>query len=163
MRRPWKRGIIVAVTVFAVGAIILIWLQGQTKRNAFQSLSRFASMLASTHNSELLDMVFIPVAIQDRTPAEQREFLDKALHDEISPNGVLALKHHAAFGSLEEIFPDKVAVWCKQANVNPDDCVAFKMERAGICAEVVLVREGNAYRVLRCNNVKQMAENGRNI
>jgi len=33
------------------------------------------------------------------------------------------------------------------------------MEHAGIRAEVVLVREGNVYRVLRCNNVKQMAEN----
>ena len=38
-----------------------------------------------------------------------------------------------------------------------EDCVAFKMERAGIRAEVVLLREGETYRVVRCNNVKQMA------
>jgi hypothetical protein len=103
-------------------------------------------------------MVFIPVAIQDRTPAEQQEFLDKALKDEISPAGVLALKRHAEFGDLKSLFPNEAAAWCRRAGVNADDCVAFKMERAGIRAEVVLVREGQTYRVVRCNNVKQMAE-----
>jgi len=163
MRRLWKRGIIVAATVLAVGAIIIIWQQRQptaeSRRNALQSLSRFASTLESMHNSELLDMVFIPVAIQDRTPAEQQEFLDKALKDEISPAGVLALKRHAEFGDLKSVFPKEAAAWCRQAGVNADDCVAFKMEHDGIRAEVVLLREGETYRVVRCNNVKQMAMN----
>ena len=47
--------------------------------------------------------------------------------------------------------------WCQQSGIDMDNCVAFKMERAGIRAEVVLVREGETYRVVRCNNVKQMA------
>ena len=36
-------------------------------------------------------------------------------------------------------------------------CVAFRLEQDNIRAEVILVREGNTHRVVRCNNVKQMA------
>ena len=121
------------------------------------SISRLASHLANPQGSELLDTVVMPVAIRSRTPAEQQEFITKALADEISPNGVLALKHHAEFGPAKSVFPDECAVWCQQAGVSPDDCVAFKMERAGIRAEVLLVRDGQTYRVVRCKDVKQMA------
>ena len=31
------------------------------------------------------------------------------------------------------------------------------MERAGIRAEVVMLREGQTFHIIRCNNVKQMA------
>ena len=99
----------------------------------------------------------MPVAIRSQTPAEQQEFIAKALQNEISPAGVLAMKHHAEFGLAKSVFPVESAAWCQQAGVNADDCVAFKMERAGIRAEVLLVREGQSYRVVRCNNVKQMA------
>jgi len=104
-----------------------------------------------------LDKIVLPQAIKGQTVAEQTDFLVKALHDEISPEGILALKHHAEFGSLKTIFPNEAADWCSQAGVNADDCVAFKMERAGIQAEIVLVHEGQNYRVVRCKDVKQMA------
>jgi len=159
--KRWKNLVVgIVSTVLAVSVGFLLWQHSQPRQAALESLSKLASTLADSHNSDLLDSILMPVAVRSQTPAEQQEFLVKALHDEISPDGVLALKRHAAFGSLKEIFPDKASAWCKQANVNPDNCVAFKMERAGIRAEVVLVREGNAYRVLRCNNVRQMAENG---
>lgn len=158
MKSSWKIST-VALLVIVGGLSCFFWKQGEPRRNSIKTLNDFSHALNSEDSAALLESVVLPRAFQGETISEQSEFLVKALHDEISPSGVLALKHHAAFGSLEKIFPDKAAAWCKQANVNPDDCVAFKMERAGICAEVVLVREGNAYRVLRCNNVKQMAEN----
>ena len=99
----------------------------------------------------------MPAAIRSQTPAEQQEFLTKALADEISPEGVLAMKHHAKFGLARLIFPDEYVNWCQQAGADPDNCVAFKVERAGVRAEIVLVQEGQNYRVVRCNNVKQMA------
>lgn len=155
--KTWWKISTVALLVTVGGLSCLFWKQGEPRRNSIKTLNVFSHALASGDSAALLDDVVLPRAFQGETTSEQSAFLVKALHDEISPDGVLALKHHAAFGSLEKIFPDEAAAWCKLINVNPDDCVAFKMERYGIRAEVVLVREGEAYRVVRCNNVKQMA------
>lgn len=146
---------IAAVLVVTSG--ILYWQHGQPRRTASQTLFKLASALMNPNGSDLLDIVVMPAAVRSQTPAEQQEFVAKALRDEISPEGVLALKHHAEFGSAKSIFPAEYANWCQQAGVNADDCVAFKMERAGIRAEIVLVHEGQNYRVVRCKDVKQMA------
>jgi len=158
MRLPRRRVVVFAATAFAVGASILFWQHGQPRRVALHEVSKLADNLANQHGSELLETIVMPAAIRSQTPAEQQEFLTKALADEISPEGVLALKRHAQFGIAKSIFPDEYANWCQQAGVDADNCVAFKMERAGIRAEILLVREGQTYRVVRCNNVKQMAE-----
>lgn len=151
------RVIIVVATGLAVGVAALLWQHGQPRRDAVVAVSRLANNLANHQEPDLLETVLMPVAIRSQTPAEQQEFLTKALADEISPAGVEALKRHAEFGPLKSIFPNEAPVWCSQAGVNADDCVAFKMERAGIRAEVVMLHEGQAYRIVRCNNVKQMA------
>jgi hypothetical protein len=158
MRKFVWGAIVAGALAFGVCGIFIFWQHGQPRRDALQSISRLASNLANPQGSELLDTVLMPVAIRSQTPAEQQEFIAKALADEISSEGVLALKHHAEFGPLKSVFPDQAAAWSYQAGVNSDDCVAFKMERVGIRAEVVLLHEGQTYRVLRCNNVKQMAE-----
>jgi hypothetical protein len=157
MRQLGRRVIIVGATALAASALFLFWQHGQSRRVALQSVSRLAANLGNPHGSELLDIVLMPVAIRSQTPAEQQEFLTKTLADEISPAGVEALKRHADFGPLKSIFPDEAPLWCSQAGVNADDCVAFKMERAGIQAEIVLVHEGQNYRVVRCKDVQLMA------
>ena len=148
---------IFVASALMAGLFFLFWHEGESRRAALQSVSKLASNLANPNSSELLDSIVMPAAISDRTPAEQREFIVKALTDEISPEGVLALKQHAEFGPVKSVFPNDYSKWCEQAGANPDDCVAFKMERNGIRAEVVLLREGETYRIVRCNNVKQMA------
>ncbi len=158
--KTWWKISTVALLVIAGGLSCFFWKQGEPRRNSIKTLNDFSHALNSEDSAALLESVVLPRAFQGETISEQSEFLIKALQDEISSEGVLALKHHAVFGSLEEIFPDKASAWCEQANVNPDNCVAFKMERSGIRAEVVLVREQSGYRVLRCNNVKQMAGDG---
>ena len=152
-----KRIAILAASALIAGFCVLFWHKGEPRRAALKSISKLASNLANPNSSELLDNIVIPAAVSDRTPAEQREFIIKALADEISPEGVQALKQHAQFGSLKSVFPGDFSKWCDQVGANPDDCVAFKMERAGVLAEVVLVREGEIYRIVRCDNVKQMA------
>lgn len=146
---------ITAVLVVTSG--ILYWQHGQLRRVASQTLYKLASAQMNPNGSDLLDAILLPAAVRDMTRMEQQEFVAKALTDEISIGGVLALKRHAEFGALKSVFPDECANWCQQAGVNADACVAFKMERAGIRAEVLLVREGQTYRLVRCNNVKQMA------
>jgi len=79
------------------------------------------------------------------------------------------LKRDGAFGPLANLFPAEAETWAKQAGVKPEDCVAFKLERNGLRAEVVLVRTPDSplvprpsslpgYRILRCNNIKQLAQ-----
>lgn len=159
--RKWKWVFLITGTVlfFSVGSIIY-WQRGESRRAALSCVLKLDSALSSASGELLLDQILIPTAIQSRTQAEQIEFLTKALADEISPAGVAALKQSAVFGSLKKMFPEESVGWASQAGVNADDCVAFKMERAGIRAEVVMLREGSSYRVIRCNNVKQMAEQG---
>lgn len=114
-------------------------------------------------SADLRDVLVLPFALQGRTDAEQTEFLRKALADEISPAGLAVLKRDGQFGPLTNIFPAEAATWTQQAGVNVGDCVAFKLERNGVRAEVVLVGEGSrgdaktTFRIVRCNNVKQLA------
>lgn len=104
----------------------------------------------------MLQTVMLPQALRGRTVSEQAEFLSKALRNEISPEGLAVLRREGKFGSLTNLFPAEARAWAEQAGVKPEDCVAFRMERDSIRAEVVLVREDEAYRVVRCNNVKQL-------
>ena len=157
MKIRWGRAFSLVVLGLAVGAAGLLWQHGQPRREAVLAVSKLADNLANHQGSDLLETILIPAAVRSQTPAEQQEFLTKALADEISPAGVLALKRHANFGDLKTVFPKETAAWCRQAGVSADDCVAFKMERAGIQAEIVLVHEGQNYRVVRCKDVKQMA------
>ena len=108
------------VTVLTVGGLLIFWQHGQPRREATASISKFSANLSNPHGFELLDTILIPVAIQSRTPAEQEEFIVKALTDEISPAGVEALKRQAKFGSLKSIFPDESSAWSSQAGVNAD-------------------------------------------
>ncbi|MBI4327376.1 MAG: hypothetical protein HY674_19245 [Chloroflexi bacterium] len=109
----------------------------------------------------------MPSAISSRTVPEQIEFITKALRDEISPEGIEMLRKRGQFGPLKDLFPIEAGGWAKQAGVGVEDCVAFKMERNGLRAEVVLMKPSTLnsqpstaeahFRILRCNNVKQMA------
>lgn len=99
----------------------------------------------------------MPQVITGQTSAEQTQFLSKALHDEVSPEGIRDLGKYAIFGPLNEVFPQEGSHWATLAGVRPEDCVAFKMEHAGVRAEVVLISDGHGFRIVRCNNVKQMA------
>jgi hypothetical protein len=148
--------LVVAIGLAVLGAFLL-WQHSKPRTEALQDLSKLADNLANHHGSELLKMVVVPAAISSQTQDEQQQFLTKVLADEISPAGVLALKQHAQFGSAKNVFPNEFAIWCQQAGVDADSCVAFKMERAGIRAEIVLVHEGQNYRLVRCKDVKQMA------
>jgi hypothetical protein len=149
-----------ALLVVAVGLCWSKWKHDEPRRNSVQTLRTFCQTLASKNPGPLLQEIVLPQALASRTAAEQIQFLQKALRDEISPEGVAELKRRASFGPLKEVFPAEANRWATQAGVKPENCFAFKMERAGVKAEVVLVREGQNLRVLRCNNVRAMAGGG---
>jgi hypothetical protein len=162
------------VKVFVLLAIasVLLWLKwerDEPRRNAVNALQHFCAALDTRNSESLLNSVVLPQAVQGRTAAEQAEFLTKALRDEVSLEGLAVLKKEGVFGPLINLFPAEAEQWAKQAGVNVEDCVAFKLEKNGLRAEVVLVNDSRlpstldprpsppALRIVRCNNVKQLA------
>lgn len=155
-----KLGIVLLV-IACIATAVLWWRHDAPRRDSLTALTRVETALNSGNRAELLTLVVIPAAVRDRTAPEQSEFLAEALNDEISPEGLAELKQRGAFGPLQKLFPAEAEAWTKQAGVNPDNCVAFKLERHGIRTEVVLVRPSARdapYRVLRLNNVRPLAD-----
>ncbi len=162
-----KCGIVLLIFALA-GTAAYWWMHDAARRESLASLAQFETALHSANRAQLLDMVVIPAAIQDHSWPEQIEFLTKALNDEISPDGLAVLRRYGAYGPLREIFPAEAKTWTTQAKVNPDACVAFKLERHGQRAEIVLLKLTTpkpqplgpplSYQIVRVNNVKQMAD-----
>ena len=150
------------------------WKQDEPRRRSLACLAELDTALHSSDPSTLLDLIALPSALQGRTRPEQTEFLTKALRDEVSAEGLAVLKREGTFGPLTNIFPAEAEAWAKQAGVKPEDCVAFKMEKNGLRAEVVLAsgqkagansqkssvisHQSSVLRVVRLNNVKQLAD-----
>ncbi len=151
-----------------VGLGVYWWIHDAPRRASLDSLVRLETAVHSGSGAELLNLVVLPAAVRSRAAPEQSEFLTKALNDEISPEGLAALSQRGTYGPLKMLFPAEAESWADQAGVHPDDCVAFKLERNGLRAEVVLVKPpprgsqiynpDTPYRIVRLNNVKQMAE-----
>ena len=83
----------------------------------------------------------------------------KALRGEISDEGIQLIAQRGSFGPLAAIFPKEGEGWARQAGVKIADCSAFKFEAGGLRTEVVLAKQGESYRVVRCNNVTQLVKN----
>lgn len=139
------------------------WGQEAPKREALATVRNLASALNEPGPAgHVLQLLALPASLAGRTPAEKLDFVHKALRDEISKEGVSALQRYGQFGPLKEIFPQQAEAWATQAGVPVQACVAFKLERNGQLAEVVLVRgptpDGpRGFQIVRVNNVKQMA------
>ncbi len=164
-------GLVLMVLLIGVCAW-LRWKQDAPRRVSLAALQHFGAALDSVDSASLLNHLILPSAISGRTVPEQVEFITKALRDEISPEGIEVLRKRGQFGPLKDLFPTEADGWAKQAGVRVEDCVAFKMERNGLRCEVVLAHESGiqhpvssiphpvnhpVYRIVRCNNVKQMA------
>jgi len=159
-----KLGQVVLLLLVVAGALCFWhWKQGEPKRAAIASLKLLDQALQKGDAASLLQILVLPQAVQNKTPAEQNEFLFKALRDELSVAGLAELQAKGQFGPLTNIFPKEAAQWTSQAQVKPADCVAFRLDRPnGLRAEVVLARKPVArgqksevgYQILRCNNVR---------
>jgi len=149
--------VLAALLLLAFG--LYEWKQGEPRRESLARLARLDTALHSGNRADLLNLLIPPAALLGRNAAEQEEFLVKALNDEISPEGLAVLRRHGQYGPLRKLFPAEAEKWGKQAGVNPDECVAFKLERHGLRAEVVLtkpVRPESPYLIVRVNNVRQL-------
>jgi hypothetical protein len=152
------------LVVFALALFLwLQWRSDEPRRQSLHTLAQFSRALDSGRHENLLPMVVIPPGLKNSTVPEQHQFLFKALRDEISVEGLQALKRNAHFGPLTAVFPIEAVEWAKQAGVSADQCMAFKLERDGGRAEVVLLRQDGGgkhdpptFKIIRCNNVTDL-------
>jgi len=168
MTAKHKAGIVLLAAAALGAALYGWWVHNAPRRASLDTLTRLDAALHSGNRAELLDLLVIPAAVRGRSAPEQSEFLAKALKDEISPQGVAVLRRRGAYGPLKKIFPAEAEGWAAQAGIKADDCVAFRLERHGLRAEVVLLKPSTLneqpstaeqrYRIVRVNNVKQLAD-----
>lgn len=144
---------IVFITAAAIISREYPW--SSPRRRAIQPADRLASAVASRNQAEAAKYVQLP---ESSSQLLEGDAIIDTLKEEISPRGVSILARKGQFGPLREVFPAEVDRWAKAFGVNPDHCVAFRMEKDGLRAELVILQQGDSFRVLRCNNVKQMAE-----
>ena len=162
-----KRFLWVAALAVGLGGLVWhgLWQKGSPRRASLAALEQLDSSLRSGSAAALLDQIVLPAALAARTPAEQAEFITKALREEISLDGLVLLKRDGRFGPLTNLFPDEAQSWATQAGVRPEDCMAFRLVRPNAPrAEAVLVRLPDtshspppSFRVVRCNNVRPLA------
>ena len=151
--------ILLACLAVVAGGVVFWrhWQKTEPRRAAIRSLGNLDAALRSGPATNLLDQLLLPPALATKTIDEQADFVRKALADEVSPEGIKALQREGQFGPLKMLFPTEAERWAKQAGVHADDCVAFRAERNGIRAEVILCKMPVGYRLVRVNNVKQLA------
>ncbi len=145
------------VLIFAVFAGTGIWWWRQIEhpeRDAIEAVYSVLDALENNSGLDILDLVLMPPAYASRTGVEQCDFIRKALRDEVSEAGLQILARDGEYGSLSEIFPDEAQRWSKLFGVDPVDCVAFRADREKLRTEVVLLKTGDSFRLLRCNNVR---------
>ena len=149
-----------ATTVFLSILICLIlsgiWLaRARAKMQAVDAGIAFAQLVELRDSAKVESLMVIPPSLVEKTPLERKALIFELLTSEISSEGAKQIASKGQFGPLKDVFPNDAAQWA--AGVPIDDCVAFRMEREGIRAELVLLKSADKHLVLRCNNVRQMA------
>lgn len=154
-----RLGLPILITVFImVGVGFAVWrITSTPKKVSFQVLSRLEDFVSNHKRPIPQELVVLPAVLADKSPSEREQWLRDVLRDEISKEGIQVLMKSARFGSLADLFPESAHTWARAAGAKPEDCYAFRMDRDGITAEVVLVPGPDGLRISRCNNVKQMA------
>jgi hypothetical protein len=108
-------------------------------------------------NGDPADWIMPPTVAEGKSPAEYDRWIREVLYEEISPEGLAVLKEEARFGPLLDLFPEQAEAWTSPYSIPAAECLAFRMERSGITAEVVVAPYKGSYKIIRCNNIKQMA------
>ena len=151
----------IAIPIVLIAAIAaVLWWRASVRNDrarAAEPARSLAAALASGDRAAIRQLVVTPDFLAAKSPDERDQLLLDLLASEISPGGLTILQESGQFGPLSEVFPAEADSWARAFSVSPDECVAFRMENGDNPAELVLHRGANGYRVLRCNNVRQLA------
>lgn len=146
--------------LFAVALAMMVWLGlGHIRRaKAGGFATRFTDALNSRASAELRRLVYSPPFLNDKSAVERDLLILDLLATEVSAEGMAILIRDGDFGSVLKLFPAEALGWCQAFGVKAADCDAFRLQRGEFTAELVLHRQSDAsYRVLRCNDIRQLA------
>lgn len=105
------------------------------------------------------ELLIAPPVFAERSHPEMILLMRDLLNSEISAEGLDILAEEGEFGPLKDLFPDQASAWLLPYGLSPDDCVAFKIQRGPLTAELVLHRQPDGgFKVLRANDIRQLAE-----
>lgn len=153
-----KRPTFYIVSAMALLVLGYFGLGSSERRQAASFAGRFSQMLEARATDGLRQLVVSPSFLADKAPAERDHLMIDLLAGEVSAEGMNILVKEGVFGPLSSVFPTEQARWCKAFDVRSEDCVAFKLVRDNLTAELVLHRESDgSYRVLRANDIRQLA------
>jgi hypothetical protein len=116
----------VVILAFALSAILIAalgfyrWKADAPRREALSALQEFSLALNSNNSSDLLAKIALPQALQGRTEFEQLELLRKALHDEISDEGVAKLARPTSTG--QALLLKQMLSLIQRASLSPRGC-----------------------------------------
>ncbi len=161
MNRKTAIALVTLAALVASVVALVMWRQSKATsagRPALAHARQLARVLETpTRDSRLRDMVVVPGVCRNRTSQEQEDFLRKALKDEVSEDGLDVLASTGVFGPLREVFPEEAHEWTGPHGLDPAECVAFRATKGALRAELVLHVAEDDYRVVRCNNIRQLA------
>lgn len=154
----------VVFALLAAGGILVLFVirseffrqRDPAEWNALAVTGQAVTAIMESDHEQLLRTIVAPSHLARFTDAEVADFLGKALSDEVSPEGLEVMRREAQFGRLTELFPEEGPRWAQSAGVRVEDCVAFRLEKLGVVAEIGIVTSPAA-RVIRLNNVRQIA------
>ena len=151
--------LVCATAVLCAIAGLLTWHKRQLSRNsAAVAATVLAQSLANRDSQSLSRLITLPPALEDKSPAERSLLTMDLLDTELSADGLRILLEQGAFGTLTKIFPEKAVEWTEPYRIPPDQCFAFKLTRNAVTAELGLHRQPDGtFRVLRCNDIRQLA------
>ncbi|MBN2563472.1 MAG: hypothetical protein JXQ75_21345 [Phycisphaerae bacterium] len=111
MRRLRIGAVAGAMLLLLSGMLLYVWFGNRARDPrlcATDVLVQLDKAIREPANSERLPaQIVLPPSVATRTIAEQVDFARKALRDEISHEGIEALRQHAQFGQALDVFPDQ--------------------------------------------------------
>jgi hypothetical protein len=154
-----KRRIFSTIVFLALLGAGIKWLsQKRIRDDICHTMNRLNSAVDTADRKVLAELISSPAYLLEKAPEERGLLMMDLLKDEISKEGIEILMREGKYGALQEIFPNEATPWAKSFDVNPEDCVAFRLNRNDLTAELVLHRQTDgSFRVLRCNDIRQLA------
>jgi len=156
--------IVAFAIILAMGVIYFVFKPcnlpkiNRVRKDADKILYNLSHQIAESDQEMILKSVLVPKSMESRTPQEQGNLLIRNLKGEVSYEGIQLLLAKGKFGPLIEIFPQKGPKWARTAGVDSEQCVAYRLDKDNATAEVVFVKENDQYKIVRCNDVKRVAD-----
>ncbi len=123
-----------------------------TQQTMIKNLDQFWKLLEKKDYVAASDYLVLP---PDFKPEMLKVFIERG---ELSSEGLKRLEREGQFGKAIEMFgADRATHYAERAKVDPEKCYGFVLELDGVSGEVIGFWNGTMFKLVRVNNVGQLA------